>query len=580
MDSKRTARPVPLDTSVLKVSPVRGGVFRLLILLAVVALPLAGQVRRDGDVDWNRYYSSLESRAIMAAWCRKKPDLARLMSIGKSYLGNDLWVIEITDRRTGRPEEKPALYVDGNIHSGELTSGALALYFAGYLIRSAGRDPRVTKLLRTHTFYVRPKFNPDGADATLLRDISLRSSVRPVDDDGDGVADEDPAEDIDGDGFVSLMRIEDPDGDRKPSSEDPRLLVRRRKGDKKGPFYRVFREGIDNDGDGQLNEDGLGGLDLNRNFPRNWALPFRQHGAGPFPLSEPETYATVRFIVDHPNITGIVHNHTSGGFVYRLPSASDPGAFDKEDLGTIATFAERFTELTGRPVRPSSTHPTRHRYGTLISWAYWDRGIIGWVPELWPGIGKSRLDALRYQDENLAGRDFIPWKPFDHPTLGRVEIGGLRTRFLSQNPPPELLEKECAVHVPWLLYLAEQSPKLELVGVRSERRADGAIIVVATVRNSGFLPTHLTRRGYLSKVQRPVAAEIEVEGAELLEGSRRMDLGHLAGRRRLDGMPNERTKTFRWIVRPGVKGGRATVIVSSDTGGTVRSKPLQWPRDD
>ncbi len=580
MDSTLTACPSALDAPTGSAAPWRGAVVRVLLFLLLGVIPAVGQVRKDGTVDWNRYYSSGESRAIMATWCEAKPDLARLVSIGKSYLGCDLWVIEITDRRTGRAEEKPALYVDGNIHSGELTSGALALYFAGYLIHSHGRDPRVTKLLQTHTFYVRPKFNPDGADATLLRNIALRSSVRPVDNDGDGIADEDPAEDIDGDGFISLMRIADPKGDRVASPEDPRILVRRKKTDKEGPFYRVFREGIDNDGDGRLNEDGLGGLDLNRNFPRNWALPFRQPGAGPFPLSEPETHATVRFIVDHPNITGIVHNHTSGGFVFRLPSASDPAAFDKEDLGTIATFAKKFTALTGRPVRPSSTHPTRHRYGTLISWAYWDRGIIGWVPELWPGIGKSRLDALRYQDEHLAGRDFTPWKPFDHPTLGRVEIGGLRTRFLVQNPPPELLEKECAVHVPWLLYLAEQAPRLKLEDVRSARREDGAIILTATVRNTGFLPTHLTRRGFLSKVQRPVAGRIEMEGADLIEGSRRQDLGHLAGQRALEGMPKERAKMLRWVVRPTPAGGTATIVVSSDTGGTVRSKPIALAHDD
>ncbi len=543
---------------------------------ALVALTLPLHAQRT--VDWNRYYSNAESRAIMANWEEEFPGLARVFSIGKSFLGEDLWVIAITDHGTGPAREKPALYVDGNIHSGELTSGALALYFAGYLLRSHGRDPRVTKLLRTQAFYIRPKFNPDGADATLLRDIALRSSVRPVDEDGDGVADEDPAEDIDGDGFISRMRIVDPKGGWKPSPEDPRLLVRRRKTDSKGPFYRVMREGIDNDGDGRINEDGLGGLDLNRNFPRNWALPYKQPGAGPFPLSEPETRATVRFIVGHPNITGVVHNHTSGGFVYRLPSACDPDTFDREDLRTIARFASKFTELTGRPVRPSSTHPTRHRYGTLISWAYWDRGIIGWVPELWPGIGHSRVDALHYQELHLAGRDFTEWRPFDHPTLGKVEIGGLRTRFLVQNPPPELLENECALHVPWLLYLAEQAPRLELVDVKVKGRDDGTVVVTATVRNAGYLPTHLTRRGYSAKVQRPVVATLELEEASLAEGKRRVKIGHLAGERSLEGMPGERSKTLRWIVRPRSGEARARLTVASDTGGTVRSSVLTLGR--
>ena len=97
-------------------------------------------------------------------------------------------------------------------------------------------------------------------------------------------------------------------------------------------------EGIDDDGDGQRNEDGIGGLDLNRNFPRNWEPQHLQPGAGDFPLSEPETYAAVRFIHDHPNITGIVHGHTSGGFVYRLPSASAPMSCAISPIRATAAF--------------------------------------------------------------------------------------------------------------------------------------------------------------------------------------------------------------------------------------------------
>ena len=66
--------------------------------------------------------------------------------------------------------------------------------------------------------------------------------------------------------------------------------------------WRVITEGIDNDGDGDYNEDGIGGLDLHRNYPENWRPDtgrdltrrgWTQFGAGAFPLSEPETYAAV-----------------------------------------------------------------------------------------------------------------------------------------------------------------------------------------------------------------------------------------------------------------------------------------------
>jgi len=543
------------------------------LLWVLLGAAATGQVRPDGTVDWNRYYSNAESGAIMASWVRRYPEFTRLMTIGKSYLGTDLKLIEITNHRTGPADEKPALYVDGNIHSSELTSGAVALQFAGHLLERYGKDERVTALVDSTTFYVRPKFNPDGADASLLRGVSARSTLRPVDSDGDGKADEDPSEDLNGDGFITQMRIRDPKGNRKLSAEDSRLLVRRGRQDK-GPFYRVVSEGIDNDGDGKINEDGIGGLDLNRNFPRNWALPFKQGGAGPFPLSEPETHATVRFITDHPNIIGVVHNHTSGGFVYRLPSACDPATFDGDDLDLIKALGARFTELTGRPVRPSSNNATRHRYGTLISWAYWDRGIIGWVPELWPGISKNPVETLRYQDEKLGGRYFVPWKPFDHPTLGKVEIGGFRSRFIRSNPPPELLEAECALHIPWFLWLAERAPRLELSKPAIEKLDEGRIAVAVEIRNTGYLPTHLTRRGLESEVVKPVVARLELENGTVVEGESRTVVGHLRGSYPLEGGAKRSAEVVRWSVKPGPGGASIRVVVSSDTAGTVRSTAI------
>ena len=544
------------------------------LLLVMLGTSVSAQVQSDGTIDWNRYYSNGESNVIMAEWVKQYPTLVKLETIGKSFLGTDLTLVEITNQETGPASEKPALYVDGNIHSSELTSGALALYFAGYLLEHYGEDAAVTELLDTHTFYVRPKFNPDGSDASLLREVSLRSSVRPIDSDGDGAFDEDPSEDLNRDGFITQMRILDPEGNRKISPDDPRLLVRRSAEDTEGPFYRVVSEGIDNDGDGRINEDGIGGLDLNRNFPRNWALPFKQSGAGPFPLSEPETHATVRFITDHPNITGILHNHTSGGFVYRLPSACDPATFDENDLELVKTLGAKFTELTERPVRPSSTDATRHRYGTLISWAYWDRGIIGWVPELWPGLAGGSIEALRYQDEHLGGRYFVNWTSYQHPTLGEVEIGGFRSKFISSNPPAELLAAECALHVPWFLWLAQRSPVLEMAQPILEPIENGNIEVIATVENTGFLPTHLTRRGLDSKVVKPVVVSIELENATLVEGKNRIVIGHLRGSYALEGGSEESAGSARWVVKADNAEANIIIVAVSDTGGTVRSKKI------
>ena len=565
-------------------------------LAALAPAPAAPQssslVSPDGTVDWNRFYTAAETNQILREFHALHPDLAELHQIGESYRGQPLMVITITNEATGPAAHKPALYVDGGIHAGELTGSSVATHLIGHLLNGYGRDPRVTALLDLRAFHIRPKFNPDGSDLALIYDQSLRSTTHPVDDDEDGTADEDPAEDLDGDGWITQMRIPDDDGDWALHPDDDRILVRDPQRERPGPRYSTMREGIDNDGDGAINEDGVGGIDMNRNFPRNWERVHLQGGAGDYPLSEPETRAAAEFINAHRNITGIVHGHTSGGFVYRLPSASAPSLFPRIDLSLIIHLGEEYTRSTGRPVVPSATHPTEHRYGTLISWGYWDHGVIGWVPEFSPGPEAwatdydgdgeiSQAEQHRFNDEELDGRYFSDWTAFDHPQLGAVEIGGWHSKFWGQNPPPEFLEEETAQQLPWILYLAEQSPLITVGDPVVTALGDGTFRVEATVTNTGFLPTSVTDRGAVGRerpdgridrqVVRSPAVTLTYPGLELVEGTARAVIPHLAGSNPFLEAATESSHTVTWVVR--VTGGERAVRVTaeSDKGGTVRS---------
>lgn len=568
------------------------------VALVALLLPagLAGQggglVGPDGRVDWNRFYTAAETDQILAELHALYPGLTELHAIGRSRGGRPFMVLEITNEATGPASEKPALYVDGGIHAGELTGSAVATHFIGHLLQGFGKDPRVTALLDRRAFYVRPKFNPDGADLALLHDQSLRSTPYPMDEDEDGAADEDPAQDLDGDGWITQMRVPNPNGAWVKDPADDRIMVRDPRAERPGPRYDVVREGVDDDGDGALNEDGIGGIDMNRNFPRNWEREHLQPGAGDYPLSEPETRAAVEFINAHRNITGIVHGHTSGGFMYRLPSAEAPSTFPAIDLQLIVHLGEEYTRTTGRPVRPSATHPTEHRYGTLLSWAYWDQGVIGWVPEFVPGPEAwvtdydgdgevSEAESHRFNDEELGGRYFSPWKPYDHPQLGKVEIGGWHTKFWGQNPPPEFLEDETVQQLPFCLYLAEQSPLLEVTEPRVTPVGDGTWRVEVTVTNTGFLPTSLTDRGAVGEavgdgsvrapVVRPPWARLEARGAVVTDGTPRRVVGHLAGSNPYLQAVKERARTVSWIVRPEGPGASVRVVAGSDKGGVRRT---------
>ena len=95
--------------------------------------------------------------------------------------------------------------------------------------------------------------------------------------------------------------------------------------------YKIYSEGIDNDGDGKFNEDGIGGLDLHRNYPENWRPDsgldatergWTQFGAGEYPLSEPETRSFVLFLLKNPHISIVNSMDTSVPMHLRGPSTS------------------------------------------------------------------------------------------------------------------------------------------------------------------------------------------------------------------------------------------------------------------
>lgn len=530
---------------------------------------------------WDRYHNSDQAQSLLEGWAREFPNLTNLYSIGETLEGTQLWMLEITNRETGEALEKPGYYYDGNIHAGELTAAEVSLHFAWYLLNNYGNDERVTRLLDTRTLYIRPKFNPDGADVALNTLHNPRSTPRPYDEDADGLLDEDPPNDLDGDGFITQMLVSSPNGMWKRDANDPRIVVRRAIEEYGGEFYDVYSEGVDDDVDGSFNEDDVGGIDMNRNFPRNWGLEFEQGGAGPFPLSEPETRATVEFFMAHKNITGIFHGHTSGGFLYRLPSTTSWDNFNMADQNLIVELAEMYRTTTGQPMRASYTNPRLHRHGTLMSWGYWDFGVPGTVPEFWGGFGQdyngdgrvSEAERFRWNEEELSGEGFSNWTLYDHPQLGSVEIGGWRSRFTRQNPPPHLLKAEIEQYVPWMLWLAEVSPRVVLRDLSvTAIEGDDVFKVSVVVENEGYLPTNITQRALDAEVAVPVRAIVEVADADLVVGSERTEVGHLAGTRDTRGRTGtvDTRRTIVYVVRATGGSPRMSIEVRSEKGGLVR----------
>ncbi len=498
------------------------------------------------------------------------PDLATLASIGKSYQGRDIWVLTITDRSTGAPEDKPAIWVDGGVDADEVVSIEAALGVVHRLLTSD--EPEIADLLRRRTFYVAPAIIPDTSELHMRTVERPRDSTqRPWDDDGDGRLDEDGPEDLDGDGQALTMRRENSNGDWTPSEEDARVLRRRRPGDG-GPFYEQWTEGIDNDDDGLYQEDRLGGIDPNRNYPGNWSVD--QRGSGPFAGSETEIRALMDFAAAHPNIAASQHFHSSGGVVLRPPSVPD-WTLPESDLELYLRLAERGLEVSGYNLATSvydwswprgsgnkksgqiwrdkegdlQGAPSRldgyAAYGGSIDALYGILGVVAFANEIYQmgedDDGDGRIEgheALRWDDEKLGGQAFKEWESFDHPQLGAVEIGGWR-KFGSNNPLAEDLAEEIRRNVEFVLMQARNTPELAIDQTELTDLGGGVHRVETRVSNNGFAPTELAVRIASGRAV-PVRVEIGGEGVEVLSSDAVVDLGNLDG---------HSEKRVEWLVR-------------------------------
>ncbi|MGD9145916.1 MAG: M14 family metallopeptidase, partial [Anaerolineae bacterium] len=302
-------------------------------------------------VRFDTYYRYQDLTRILREFAEEAPQLVRLESIGQSHEGRDLWLVTVTNFEAGKPEQKPALWVDGNIHATEVAPTSACLYLLNRLVTGFGSDPDITRCLDTRTFYICPRVNPDGAEWALAdKPKIIRSSTRPY------PYDEDPIggllmEDVDGDGRMLMMRMPDPNGAWKVCPEEPRLLVRRDPTETGGEYFRLFREGRIEGYDGVTIElqSIKEGLDLNRNFPSNWRQEHEQEGAGTYPTSEPEVHAMVKFITSHPNITGGVAFHTMSGILLRPYGDKPDEDMPPEDLWTYEKIGSKGTDLSGYP---------------------------------------------------------------------------------------------------------------------------------------------------------------------------------------------------------------------------------------
>lgn len=524
------------------------------------------------EIPWNQLYSFEEVVELCRKLTAAYPGLLTMESIGKSREGRDIYALTLNVAATGPHTSKPGMYIDGNIHGNEVQATEVVLYSIWYLTKSYGKVPKLTELMDRTTFYFIPMVNPDGRARwfdTPANPHLYRGSSHPVDSDGDGLFDEDPPNDLDGDGMILNMRRKDPNGRFRVHPDDPRRMERVPQ-DSQGDFQRyawIGSEGIDDDGDGRINEDGYGGTDTNRNWPGDWQPNHIQRGAGEFPLSLEESQAVAKFVLSRPNIAGVQAYHNTMGAILRGPGAAHV-EYPRSDLRTYQTIGER-----GEQIIPFYRFAVIHEdlytvHGGFINWTYDDLGIISFTNELWTSRKyygteerPSQEARMFFNDWLMFGQTYVPWHAVEHPLYGEVEVGGW-VKSSGRIAPAFAAEEELHRNFAFTVYHAAQMPLIEFRELDVTSLGGGLYRIRVDVHNTRLIPT-TTAQGAVRQYGPRDRVTLSGDGLRVIAGGALRDrvtgpfapVEHNPQRLWLDrGVGGESYRTFQWLVR-GTGGG-------------------------
>lgn len=496
----------------------------------------------DFPINWNQYYSYEEWTQIMHDIQKKYPHLSDIQCIGKSRMGRDQYLITITAKSTGKPEEKPAMWVDGAVHGNEVNGITCSLYLMWYLLTRYDYDSYVHELVNDTTFYILPGLNVDANESYVSYPNTAhnpREPFRPEDNDGDGLYDEDRTEDVDGDQELSVMYIQDEDGNYRLSADKRRFIrIEDQAPESTIRFRRLGREGYDNDGDGLINEDDIGGPDPNRNYPYDWNL----RAGNPYPMSEPCTRNAYEFMLAHPNIFAGFHYHNIGRLIMFVTPPREEGrdipaeqkiqaqerfeqylkekrkenkyaqAFNiqvkeeyEEDMNVQAKIVNQGARILKnyRPV-------TSGGVGQAQASTYYMLGAYAYLIELWgsPAFhadvnedGRvSDEELLKWIDVELTGEGWVTPHKCHHPDYGEIWIGGTRKKHVYRTPPARYIEMEALKNAQFVMYCASQFPEVVIEDIEVHPKSQNLYLVEVKVENDRIYPTASQRAIQLQRV--------------------------------------------------------------------------------
>ncbi|MCB1187748.1 peptidase M14 [bacterium] len=537
---------------------------------------------------WDFYRDYDAQTKLLQDLAAAHPDICRLDSIGTSWQGREMWVMTITNFSMGDEARKPAFWLDGGIHANEIQGSDGALYTAWFLIEGYSQMKQIREIVDSQVFYILPMMSPDSRDVHLHEAANThgpRTGQRPIDNDRDGLFDEDDDDDLDGDGHIVSMRVKDPNGRWKEDEEYPWMMVRAEQ-DEIGGWTMLGEEGYDNDGDGMVNEDGAGGYDPNRDWGYDWQPGHIQWGAYRYPFSLQENRAVADFALAHPNIGGAQSFHNAGGMILSGPGAEE-NTYSRSDRQVYDAIGKRGEEMLPGYKYMITWEDLYTVHGGELDWWYASIGALAYTNEMWTSFNYFRTandgnwqgdrnDQARFNDQLLFGEAFVPWHEVEHPDYGTVEVGGYKKSY-GRQPPSFLLQEELHRNMAFTVYHASQLPRIRVDSVSVKQLDHGMTEVTAVIVNDHLIPTRLSVAERSSLVRPDIVSLKGGNGMKVLTAMRDNDMFFRRPREQQRDPGNVELSSVsfgdavyvRWIVRGS---GPFTVTADSVKGGVSTLK--------
>lgn len=298
---------------------------KIVFLLTLLLLLMPG-------VKAQKYKTAKSATQALNAIAQTNASKVKVHKLAQTFSGNQFSIYEFGTEISSKQRLKPAIFVMANAEGNVPVATEAALALAKELVKD--------KNLERFTWYLVPTLNADALDHYFENPLwNNTRNARPHNDDMDDLVDEDGPDDLNKDGFITQMRVADPMGIWIPEEADARFMRKANTAKGEKGMYKLYTEGLDNDGDGVFNEDPKGGINSGINFPHLFKANTATGGV--WPGSEPEVYALMRFIYARPEIAA-TFTFGSSDFCIQVPKSGRRGSADFTKIKIPKRMADSF----------------------------------------------------------------------------------------------------------------------------------------------------------------------------------------------------------------------------------------------